>query len=1007
MGPAVSVDLSAEQRRAVERSGQDVCVVAGPGSGKTRVLVERFAWLVEARRVDPLRILAITFTEKAARVMKGRLVDRFAAQPQIREKVERAWVMTIDAFCARLLGEHAIEAALAPDFRVLEEAAADRMRREAAETALDELFEEQPEAMRRLMEALALSTSDDNRQVDLAESLIAVHEAMRLAGVRELPDAAAPPDVRKRAHQLAAEIGQAAAWSNLHAWVREFLALPEGPPSRRHFEVTARFKANLQGRKPGVEKVKELREQALPALEAAWIVEWNAGLPELLRTAVARLDQRYRDAKRRQAAVDFAELGERTIELLASDAELRRTIRARFEHILMDELQDTNRLQWRLVELLRRPEGFFAVGDINQSIYGFRHADRTVFREYREELRGKGHAVDELKENYRSRVEILRAVETALKDAPGVEERELVAMRGADRAEGPCVEVWAGEGDQAREQEARLVIARMTDWRNAEARPWGDFAILVRTLKAAEPFEELLEKRGIPFVVSGGRTFLEARETRDVMGLLAGLVNPLDEIATAGVLRGPLVGWSDGQLLRAGAQGRLKKFEELFGRARRLAGFVAPDRMLAAILDECGYLARLSDRGRANIDKLLAWVRREHAARPRPLAELLDDLESLRDAEAEPEAPPQQVSDAVNIMTIHAAKGLEFPVVFVAALSRGGRKSSPVFLFSKELGLGAKWRNPATGKGLKDAVHELLSAKLRQVEKEEEERLLYVAMTRAEQRLVLSFARQRNSGDLVKRAERVAAARAEQAAPDAGAVEPPVTAGVRDETVLGAPRVTAHYDSSAAVTDIALFAACPRKYFLARYVGAQPEMEGPGTGAVDFGIEVHKAMAGLETNSAEALELKRMFEATHLGERLARASRVEREFDFMLAVDDVILSGKIDVWFEERGELVVLDYKTDREEQAAEGYSLQLGLYALALERYAGRIPDRAALCYLRTGRVVEVSLSREELEKARGVVRELAAAQDSLQFPLKVGEQCRRCWFLGGLCPAKLEEGS
>src|SRR5580704_2347785 len=123
--------LSAEQQAAVERSGQDVCVMAGPGSGKTRVLVERFAWLVEQQGVDPGRILAITFTEKAARMMKSRLVERFANQPEIREGVERAWVTTIDAFCARLLRKNAIEAGLAPDFTQLDEATANRMRREA------------------------------------------------------------------------------------------------------------------------------------------------------------------------------------------------------------------------------------------------------------------------------------------------------------------------------------------------------------------------------------------------------------------------------------------------------------------------------------------------------------------------------------------------------------------------------------------------------------------------------------------------------------------------------------------------------------------------------------------------------------------------------------------------------------------------------------------------------------------------------------------------------------
>src|ERR1700677_655272 len=176
------MELSAEQLAAVERSGQDVCVLAGPGSGKTRVLVERFAWLVERKAADPARILPITFTEKAATMMKRKLVERFAHRQDVRERVERAWVATIDAFCARLLRENAIEAGLAPDFSVLDEGLAKRMRREAAEQALDELFRERPEALRRLLEGVALSTGDDARQVDLAASLLDVHDSMRLAG---------------------------------------------------------------------------------------------------------------------------------------------------------------------------------------------------------------------------------------------------------------------------------------------------------------------------------------------------------------------------------------------------------------------------------------------------------------------------------------------------------------------------------------------------------------------------------------------------------------------------------------------------------------------------------------------------------------------------------------------------------------------------------------------------------------------------------------------------------
>jgi RecB family exonuclease len=129
-------------------------------------------------------------------------------------------------------------------------------------------------------------------------------------------------------------------------------------------------------------------------------------------------------------------------------------------------------------------------------------------------------------------------------------------------------------------------------------------------------------------------------------------------------------------------------------------------------------------------------------------------------------------------------------------------------------------------------------------------------------------------------------------------------------------------------------------------------------------------------------------------------ARLEQEFDFMFAVEDVVLRGQIDLWYEQDGELVLVDFKTDRDE-APETYALQLRFYALALKRYAGRLPDRAVLFYLRSGREAQVSLSSAELEHAVVALRELLKAQESMVFPLRVGQHCGHCQFYGGLCPA------
>jgi len=338
----------------------------------------------------------------------------------------------------------------------------------------------------------------------------------------------------------------------------------------------------------------------------------------------------------------------------------------------------------------------------------------------------------------------------------------------------------------------------------------------------------------------------------------------------------------------------------------------------------------------------------------------------------------------------------------VSALHRVPDRRKPVIAMSGDIGLGVKWRHPVTGRGHSDLAHLALIEQIERKEEAEENRLLYVAMTRAQDRLILSHAERKRSSPWQKLAELVVP---ESAAPPEPQATGTGAAGIAEE-VLDPPILSGQHDSAVAATSVAMFQACPRRYYLSRYLGLEPAPDRPGTGAIEFGLNVHAALAGEEIESTEAQELAIRFRTSELGRRAGSASRLEREFDFLFEIDDVLVRGQIDLWFEEGGELVLVDYKTDRDETAGEGYALQLRLYALALERYAGRRPDRAVLYYLRSDRMVEISLTDADLAAARTAVRELRNAQDKLQFPLKVGEQCRKCSFWGGVCPAGREGG-
>jgi ATP-dependent exoDNAse (exonuclease V) beta subunit len=247
--------------------------------------------------------------------------------------------------------------------------------------------------------------------------------------------------------------------------------------------------------------------------------------------------------------------------------------------------------------------------------------------------------------------------------------------------------------------------------------------------------------------------------------------------------------------------------------------------------------------------------------------------------------------------------------------------------------------------------------------------------------------------------------------------------------VLARPTLSDQHDSSSPVTSVQLFAQCPRRYYLGRYIGwdrmsrpvethadeAPRDWDEPhDERAAEFGTRVHALLAGepVDNPSAEALDLVQRFQTSELGQRVARASRVEREFDFVMAIEDVVLRGQIDLWFEEGDDLLLVDYKTDnvRPEEAASraaAYALQLRLYALALERITGRLPNRVYAHFLRLGLTIPIATDKPSLDEAKHLVRLFREAQSSLRFDLREGEQCGKCAYHRGLCREGLPAAS
>jgi ATP-dependent exoDNAse (exonuclease V) beta subunit len=1051
------MNFTADQLDAVDvtRRHLDTCVVAGPGSGKTTVLVEYFRRLV-AEGVDPLRILAITFTEKAAGNMRKKLAQEFQNDSEIRGRLERAWVSTVHGFCARLLRENAVFAGVDPEFRIVEGNEAWRMQRESMAAAIDALFQEHPARLRALIRGLSSN--------EFEEAVLSAYDTMRGAGgrVEDLPAFPVPQGVTTgeiAAMTEALRDEPAANWNEAQRGYKE--SILEGAASivaatgpLEALRAIEGFSADLRQCKRntvGYEMVKQLRER-IKELRYSLITEFYAPQRELLIDILRRFDHLYRERKRQAGALDFADLEEFAVRLLVKHPDTRARLQSQFDHILMDEFQDTNGQQAQLLGLMRPPDRFYAVGDINQSIFGFRHAEPQGFLEYRADIERRGRRLVSLADNFRSRQEILSAVETIVDDEPGIEPRRLVAGRKFERPRPVCVDVLAATD---LEMEAQWVARRILELLDASPEfGFKDVAVLVRNTEVMAAFTAAFDKAGVAYLVNRGKGFYETREVNDLTCLLRVIANPCDEIGLAAVLRSPLVAASEESLLRLKIMGdnvggslmrltpetgaefdaddcaRLIRFRDRLREWRIRREYVSFDRMLLAAIDDCGY------RGGPNIDKFLAQAR--DAASRMSLDEFVEELALVRASNPrEPDAPPEDSANAVKVMTVHSAKGLEFPIVFVAALHKGVNTNAAVVTFSPRIGSGARWRNPAVREDKDDLFQHAIRQERTRRENEESHRLLYVAMTRAEQHLVLSF-----SGKQPREWARLVADKLNlpldtnrdevltrlapdgkpwslrllvtDRMPDVGPALRPVNSEDTIELV-SAPDVTEQQNSNATVTELAAFANCPRQYHLGHYLGfegrprklAEADEVG-GLSASELGSQVHALLAGSPAPEPdeEALRLAAVFRQSQLGRRLARASRVEREFDFLMAVEDLVIRGQVDLWFEEGGELVIVDYKTDsvtapEAHRRAQDHALQLRLYAMAVERFAGRAPDRAWVYFLRPNTVVEVDLTPSLLERPEQIVRDFEDAQSKLEFPLNEGERCRHCQFFRDLCPA------
>jgi ATP-dependent helicase/nuclease subunit A len=1064
--PAV-LSFTQNQLDAIEYRRLDACVVAGPGSGKTTVLVERYRALIREHNFAPNEILAITFTEKAAANMKQKLAELFADDPILLRDLESAWVSTIHGFCARLLKENAITAGIDPRFTVLDARESDELRFSCLNAALDELVAQRRSEMLELIEALH---SPSTLTGDLASAYDGIRSAGKtIAEVRAMANPAADVTAGGMAQTL---LGLLANWPAalsdaqhkhryaLRAWA-ERLSTADTSCLKEFVEIVNGHGIRLNSvPKPARAVLEEFRD-ALPHLIAAGVDRHTAAFRSLVFDALDRFDELYTEQKFARGALDFNDLERRAVALLRDNDDVKTRVRKQFRQVMLDEFQDINHQQSDLIELVRGEDVFFAVGDINQSIYGFRYAQPEIFHEYEAGIGNAGKHSVRLLDNFRSREPILRCVESLLNEAEGIVARELVPGASFADKTVPSIEILkiraSDDEDIPAAKEARWIANRIlslhgtlelsADGKSAPA-DFSDFAVLCRNSDSMKQILEAFDHAGIPYVSGRRQSFLLSREGRDITALLHTIANPRDTIALATVLRSPLVGLGDEALLRirllansvSGGlnriaydktntnltdfapedAGRIFTFARNLNRWRAEQLVMPLELLIVRALADCGFQWTPGTVAGDNVESFLhlARTKGEH----RGLLDLLREIENLQNAvNLESDLSDKDQGNAVQVMTAHSAKGLEFPVTIIAAMDKGTQRNSAPVTFTPKFGLGLTWRDPTSKKknsGLDDSWQLRNSEELKVRESQEENRLLYVAMTRAGEHLILSYSRGNRAPSNWAKIVDALDPSSDISILETDAEPAPLHASGYDSRrdsevlILDRPVAAGQYDSAINVTSLAVFADCPRKYYLQRYLGWNgrnrsgfdpedlPERDEADETAADLGSAVHEILAGKPgAYSAEARRLADVFLTSDLGTRSASASRAEREWDFIVDVEGTLVRGTVDLWFEENGEITVVDYKTDRSPDHADAYTPQLALYGLAIERAFGKRPAHGWLHFLRSNKLVEVQLDDSAI---RDVLR-LRTAQDSLQFDLNEGDHCRACQFYRGLCPAGL----
>src|ERR1700674_4143501 len=1006
-----AIELSPEQAAAAHAGPQGAFLIAaGPGTGKTFTATERFCWLVE-HGVAPNRILTVTFNDRAAEELRQRIARELGARrPELGPEVlDGAWIGTFHGTCARLLDEFAYLVGAPRELRVLDETG-------------QRLFEQQ--LIARLRSGAAAPFDPDSFSALTVEDL----DDLLRSGLRfllKLKGRGITPD---RFHKRALE-----------------LHVPSPPSGER-----ARERGEGNGPDPSVAE--------LEAIEVLFTVY-----------------KTYEDSLRAGGLRDFDDLILEVIDALERVPEFRRRCRERFRYLLVDRFQDPNRIQLDFIRLASA-DGFgnvTAVGDAKQSIYGWRDAEI-------ENIRSRFPARRlPLTHNRRSYQGILDCASDFIRrDADFASEPDLVATRGA--GDGVPVSVLMAPDSRTEARSVAETIRRL----HVRGRAFREIAVLSHSVRMLpREFEDELRRQGIPYVTSGGSGFFDRQEIKDVLALLRLTENPMDDGALVRILQGPIVRLPDrgmyalasrrferkGMRLRdcfeeSSREGfpemapriaaQAQRLIELTDRIGELRDALPVADILNRLLEESGYLrwAELraqrdgSPRALLNLRKvfqLAGTFERDLALAG--VGDFVRHLDQVIDAELPVGEAAEEGSgvDAVSLLTIHAAKGLEFRVVFLVNLRPPRpRDTERLFFDPDSLGFVMKnWR----GEKHPRYVETSPGAPAVALAIGERRRIVYVGLTRAKDSLyvtatrdeptphevgangldehdhfaeILSWALAHPDAAVVVEAEQL-----ELPVPRAanGQVhdDPTAVAAVLEklEQIRESEALASGRSESASSPRVELsfsqlhdFELCPVRYRFSQVwrVPAPPDELQPrfvrAAGSSELGSAVHTALAAWHNTGGDLLaqysgpDLGREMLQRYLAHPLAAARTLAVEVGFNMAMGPARVRGLVDCVCEFEGRTSLVDFKTNAtlDHALIEAYSLQLRLYGLAARR--GLLPGggdpRLLLFDMRRGELREITPDDGLVEERVLAASARIAAGDFQLGPEHAQRPCALCAY-------------